>query len=287
MLYKTAGQRFHFVAFNSMGRVSGQAASMSCDLSIDNGSRVALSDALPTEIGTTGEYYFDLTEGETDGHCLSFAPRCSVSGVQVLGMPSNVIYTESRNIGLGANSVVITVNDGASPLQGATVRIYEGVSSFVGVTNVSGQVTFNSVHNATFAVSIAKFGYTFAGVSLVVDGNETVTYSMTLTVIAPSASGTKTGYFVTYDPLGVLQTGVTVRMSLKCLPTNHVGHVRDDDVVTVVSDGSGVAQFTGLIPGARYYAWRGNRSRPDSCSTVQIPLSATDGFQIGSISGLD
>lgn len=193
----------------------------------------------------------------------------------------------SSSSGTGANSVLVTVNDGALVLQNATVRISEGASVFTAVTGVDGIARFTSIHDASFSVSIAKFGFTFAGATLVVDGNETVTYSMTQIVISPSSPGTKTGYFVTYDPSGVLQAGVTVRMSLKCLPTNHVGHVRDDDVVTVVSDGSGVAQFTGLIPGARYYAWRGNRSRPDSCSTVQIPLTATDGFQIGSISGLD
>jgi hypothetical protein len=95
MKYNTAGQRFHVIAFNASGRVSGDAANLSVTLSKDGGSRVALADTSATEIGTTGEYTFDLSQAETDAHALSFAPASSTSGVQVLGVPSNVIYTEA------------------------------------------------------------------------------------------------------------------------------------------------------------------------------------------------
>jgi len=89
-----SGQFFHIVAFNNQGRVSGESANISCELAIDGGARNGLDTTNPTEIGTTGEYVFSLLQAETNGHELSFSPVCSTSGVQVLGMPSNVIYTQ-------------------------------------------------------------------------------------------------------------------------------------------------------------------------------------------------
>jgi hypothetical protein len=41
---------------------------------------------------------FDLSQAETNGHSLSFTPVCSTSGVQVLGVPSNVIYTSVDSV---------------------------------------------------------------------------------------------------------------------------------------------------------------------------------------------
>jgi hypothetical protein len=112
MKRNTEGQKFHVVAFNNSGRVSGQAANITCTLSKDGGDRVATNDANPTEIGTTGEYVFELTQAETNAHALSFAPVCNTEGVQLLGMPSNVIYTSDSDAiadavidGLGSFSI--------------------------------------------------------------------------------------------------------------------------------------------------------------------------------------
>lgn len=88
-----ANQEFHVVAFDRTGRVSGDAANITCTLAIDGGARNATNDVSPTEIGTTGEYVFSLTQAETNGHQLSFSPVSSTAGVNVLGSPSNIIYT--------------------------------------------------------------------------------------------------------------------------------------------------------------------------------------------------
>lgn len=94
MKKNTPDQSFHVIAFNASGDVSGDAANITCELSIDGGARVATLDVNPTEIGTTGEYVFSLALSETNGYALSFSPVSSTSGVKVLGTPSNVIYTE-------------------------------------------------------------------------------------------------------------------------------------------------------------------------------------------------
>jgi hypothetical protein len=98
MKLNTSGQRFHVIAFNASGRVSGEAANITAQLAIDGGTRGPIGDANPVEIGSTGEYVFDLTQAETNGHSLSFTPVCSTSGVQVLGVPSNVIYTSADSV---------------------------------------------------------------------------------------------------------------------------------------------------------------------------------------------
>jgi hypothetical protein len=86
-------QYFHLIAFDDKGRRSGEAANITCILSKDGALHQALDLTNPSEIGSTGEYRFSLRQDETDGYTLSFVPTCSTSGVQVFGVPSNVIYT--------------------------------------------------------------------------------------------------------------------------------------------------------------------------------------------------
>jgi hypothetical protein len=90
----------------------------------------------------------------------------------------------SAGTGTGARTVTITVNDGTTVLQNARVRVVEGVNTYTGLTNASGVVVFN-LDDATYTVSITKSGYTYAGTSLIVDGTETRTYSMTVVSVTP------------------------------------------------------------------------------------------------------
>lgn len=90
----------------------------------------------------------------------------------------------STGTGSGARTVTITVNDGTTVLQNARVRLTEGANTYTGLTNVSGVVTFN-LDDATYTVGITKSGYSYAGTTLVVDGTETRTYSMTLISVTP------------------------------------------------------------------------------------------------------
>lgn len=107
MQKNTAGQRFFVKAFDDNGAVSGDAANITCQLSIDGAAYSATNDVNPTEIGTSGQYVFDLTQAETNGYELSFVPESSTSGVQVMGMPTNVIYT-SEPLDLAAIAQAVT-----------------------------------------------------------------------------------------------------------------------------------------------------------------------------------
>jgi hypothetical protein len=88
--------------------------------------------------------------------------------------------------GSGARTITITVTDGTDPLQNARVRLTEGANTFTALTNVSGVATLN-VDDATYTVAVTKASHSFAGASLVVDGDEVQTYAMTLVSVAPPA----------------------------------------------------------------------------------------------------
>lgn len=90
----------------------------------------------------------------------------------------------SSGTGTGARTVTVTVNDGSTVLQNAKVRLTEGGNTFTGLTNVSGVVTFN-VDDATYTVSITKSGYSYAGTTLVVDGDEAQACAMTAISVTP------------------------------------------------------------------------------------------------------
>lgn len=157
--------------------------------------------------------------------------------------------------GTGARTVTITVNFAFLPLQGATVRLTKGAESFTGETNVSGQVVFN-VNDGTWGVGITAAGATFAGASLVVDGNEAASYSMTANTITPSDPGKRTGYLVCYDEEGQLEQGASV--TIICYYAPSTGLALDSEPRTEVSGADGVVSFTNLIVGAKYYITRGS-----------------------------
>ena len=176
-----AGQLFHVVAFNASGRVSGDAANITCTISIDGGTRVTTSDVNPTEIGTTGVYVFTLSQAETDGHELSFIPSSSTSGVQVLGMPSNVIYTSTVDLtanaisslalaaGLSAGDFTISLTikdeDENTIPECSVIITTSSISSSTnviayGLTNVNGVIA-RQLSAGTYYVWRRKAGYSF------------------------------------------------------------------------------------------------------------------------------
>lgn len=87
MIYKnTAGQKIGVFAYTaSTGAAkTGDAAQITCYESIGFAAADQLDDANPTELDATnmpGWYVFDLTQAETNGEVLIFAPKSSTSGV--------------------------------------------------------------------------------------------------------------------------------------------------------------------------------------------------------------
>lgn len=161
------------------------------------------------------------------------------------------------NTGTGARTVTITVNDGATVLQNARVRITEGVNSYSYTTNASGVVVFN-VDDASFTVAIAKSGYTYAGTTLVVDGNETVTYSMTATsVTSPTNPDLSAIEVLCLDEDFAAASGIDVDFRMAAVATGDQNRAHPGTKKTVTSNGSGIARFEG--PQGSTIEWkRGN-----------------------------
>ncbi len=187
----------------------------------------------------------------------------------------------SSSLGTGARTVIATVNDGTDPLESAIVRYTKGAETYTGTTNASGQVTF-SLDDGTWTVAVTLPLYTFTSTTLVVDGDETPTYSMAAQTVAASDSGLVTGYFYCYDEEGAVEEGVIVQSKMKSC----VGYGISYDVKTrsKTSDSDGLVEFTNLKPGATYQFRRGEE---DQWEDVTIPATAVSPYAIYNILGED
>lgn len=182
--------------------------------------------------------------------------------------------------GTGARVVTITVNDGTTVLQNAVVRLAEGVNSFVTTTNASGVATFN-LDDATYTVSISKSGYSYAGTTLVVDGTETVTYSMSQIAITPGTGDLTTGYFTALDDEGSPEADVSIYVEMTKVPSGDTGYAFDARVRTITSAANGLVTIEGLIKGATYRIYRGKWVD----NKYLIPTTAGSTYELPSIIG--
>lgn len=104
-MFKNVATKLTVIAFADAGHatldagevVTGDAAQITCKVEQDDdGSQDATNDVNPTEI-EDGQYVFDLLQAETNGDKLTFYPQSSTAGVQVVALPSLVIYTRPPN----------------------------------------------------------------------------------------------------------------------------------------------------------------------------------------------
>ncbi len=211
-----------------------------------------------------------------------------LDGLAKTGADSDTLKTLSDEIaaieggtGTGARSVTITVDDGSDALENATVRFTEGANTYAGGTNASGVVAF-SLDDATYAVTITKTGYTFTPTTLVVDGTEAETYSMTaISITAPPNASTTTGVMTVYDEEGSVEESVEVSVQIIDGPgTDGIGY--DSAEWTETSSAQGLVEFAGIILGARYKIWRGD-SKADA-ETFTAPTSG-DSFDLPEVIG--
>lgn len=110
----TAGQRIRVFAFNvTTGLpVTGDAANITCKLSIDYASPVALTDTNPDEI-EDGYYHFLPTQAETNGDVLEAYPESSTANVQVIvadGLQADSLVSQLTN-SLSAGASLLSVFD--------------------------------------------------------------------------------------------------------------------------------------------------------------------------------
>lgn len=190
----------------------------------------------------------------------------------------DAVDSVSTGNGTGARTVTVTVNDGTTALQNAKVRMTSGAETYTALTNVSGVCTFN-LNDATWVVSITRNGYSFSGTTLVVDGTETVTYSMSLVVITPSSPSLVTGYWTVLNESGVAAASVVVTIKARQPLRGGVGVIHDAGERTATSNANGLVQFTNLIPGWRYAVV----ANDDYVADFVVPADAVTSVELGSI----
>jgi len=185
----------------------------------------------------------------------------------------------SSGTGSGARTVTITVELSGDPVEGALVRLTKAAETYLGTTDSSGEVVFN-VDDGTWTVAITAANASFDGDELIVNGDETATYTVTATSLTPSSASLVTGYWTCYTHTGVVESGVTITMICKKVPSE-AGFALDSAVRTATSGVDGVAQFANLIPGATYQVKRGSGEN----YSIKVPDDATGTVELNSIIG--
>jgi hypothetical protein len=181
--------------------------------------------------------------------------------------------------GSGARTVTITVNDGTTVLQNATIRLTEGANTFKAQTNASGVAVFN-LDDATYTVGITKSGYSYAGTTLVVDGTETRTYSMTAISITLPANPDLSAIVVTC--LGTdfeIESGITIDLRIKTLPDGSTNTAYPGLKQTATSNINGIATL--YAPKGSVCEWK--RGRADVWN--EITVGTADQTNVTSIIG--
>lgn len=120
MKKNVASQKLDVFAFADAGHatldagepVTGDSAQITMKIAKDDGTRTASDDTNPTET-EDGVYQFDLTQAETNADKLAFYPESSTAGVQVVAMPSRVIYARPQyfpDLGIESDGDLTKVN---------------------------------------------------------------------------------------------------------------------------------------------------------------------------------
>jgi hypothetical protein len=157
--------------------------------------------------------------------------------------------------GDGPNPVNFTVTDGTTPLGGASVRLYDGGTSYaVNSTGVDGIASF-SVPTGVYTLSITRPGYAFAAEQVTVEGAVSGTKVMTLNATAPAADPALCNCTLTvYDKQNNPVSGALIQIAL--LSTDGAaGRSFPRDYVDYTSNGAGVVSAS-LLRKAKYRARR-------------------------------
>lgn len=110
---------------------TGDSANITCQLSIDGATSVALTDTNPTELDATnhpGIYIFDLTLAETNGNMLIFS---SVSATSNIVIEPVIVYTEAAILSDGAGTLATSLGTSGGLVRGVDTDSLEDVSDAV------------------------------------------------------------------------------------------------------------------------------------------------------------
>jgi hypothetical protein len=164
---------------------AGDAANHTLYIKADDGADTLVAGT-PAAGSVPGEYHVELSDAENDGTMMRLSGISSTANV-------NIVSTRWQNpaatVATGAFPIVVTVTDGAAPLENVIVRMAAGAD-----------VGYGTRDAATYTVTATLAGYTMAPTTHVVSassGTHTLALVMTATVITPAVGATSTTAYTT------------------------------------------------------------------------------------------
>ena len=204
----------------------------------------------------------------------SGTPDAKFDAIALSNAPSGSSLT-----GPYTRTIVITDADTDAGIQGAQVRLYRTGESESKQTIVGGEVEF-TIAAATWTYAVTANGYLGRSGSLVVTGDGETTIELTPLSITPGEVGQTTGWLIT-RVRGTATPDITIRYQQIQEPDSDTGSSYDTTIYEAVSDAEGLAELT-LIPGGRYYIWRGLIKKPESTPIITIPADAGSTYELPS-----
>jgi hypothetical protein len=181
----------------------------------------------------------------------------------------------------GPHSVTITVTGNAVNLDGARVALSRnGLSQTQ--TTVAG-VTVFTVDPGTYVWQAVCAGFGGLTGSVVVAANVALPIALPQLVVTPSAiPDLTTGFLIALDAVGQPEGGAKFYSQLVRGPSGS-GYGYDQEVREVTSAAvTGLTQFPGLVKGAVYYLWRGEKK--DKTERT-VPLGAASTWPVENLAG--
>lgn len=172
--------------------------------SIDGSGRVLLQ---PTQTGVTIPTVTNLTNGggltaQQIRDAMKLAPGAGAAATASIDSKLDDLVVSG---GSGAYTITVTVTDGVDALQGAAVRVTEGATTQVLLTDVNGEAEF-ALDAASYRVAVTKAGYSFAPSTRTVTGEEagTLTSDLEMTAVAIPAAPAEASLCTVYGYLETL-----------------------------------------------------------------------------------
>jgi hypothetical protein len=177
----------------------------------------------------------------------------------------------------GSNTAVLTIQDGNSNnIVQCNVEVWDQANSAFyerQLTDSNGQVTFN-IDDGTYTIRIHKAGYTFTNQTLVVDGNETATYTGTaFNPGTPSTPDACRVYDYVFDPEGGTPvSSLTATAEIVALPYDSGSMLHVGSSVTGTYNSSTGLIYWDIVQGAtvKFYV-----PGTGICGTCVVPSTSS------------
>lgn len=191
---------------------TGDAANITCKVSLDGGARVALADTNPAEM-EDGFYLFNVTAAESNGVTADFFPESTTNNIQVICAEHGRYLLPQGGVATLNNQNTII-----SSLSGSSVTVVSPVTDTGALVLFNGRTYGGSAHAAiTFTVAKNYTSATYVELVLFTLGDPTDELQTLSATVASSTSITVSGQIsVSGDYTGevaVLNVGYTLQAS--------------------------------------------------------------------------